>query len=787
MSGKITDKKTNQPIAGANIYFPDLKTGTISKPDGAYRIDNLPQTKISVQVSFIGYKTIIEAVDLSAATQKDFALEEAVTEMHTLVITGTSLTTEKNKTPAPITVVTPTQLLQTSSVNIIDAISHQPGISQLTTGTGISKPIIRGLGSNRVVVVQDGIRQEGQQWGDEHGIEIDQYGVNKVEILKGPASLTYGSDALAGVINMLSAPTLPEGEIKGNILGNYQTNNGLIGYSGNISGNQKGFIWDLRYTGKQAHAYTNRYDGLVYGSGFRENTFSGIIGLNKSYGYSHLHFGNYHLEPGIVEGERDSASGKFVKEFSVNDSIAGYSIVSDAELKSYKVSIPYQDIRHYKISLNNNIVTGNGNLKFILGFQQNHRKEFGNIFYPDKYGLYFLLNTFNYDIHYILPEKNNWRTSFGINGMHQQSQNKGAEFLVPEYSLFDIGGFFITKKSWKKLDGCGGIRYDIRTENGEDLFTDSLGNPVSPSAPNSFHRFTAFNSDFSALSGSIGFAYHFSEEVFAKFNLSKGFRSPNIAELGARGPHEGTLRYEIGNPDMKAETSLQFDFAFGINSEHVSAEADLFYNTITNFIYLKKLYSISGNDSIIDPAQPLPVFRYSQGRAVLFGGEAVIDIHPHPLHWLHLENSFSYLHATQSPATDSTRYLPFMPPAKFSSDIRTDVKKIGKIFSNAYFKLGIEYYFKQNKIYSAFSTETATDNYTLINFGAGATLLSKNKTICSLYISANNLTDVAYQSHLSRLKYAPDNFVTGRKGIYNMGRNISVKIVVPFSVKKIRE
>ena len=153
--------------------------------------------------------------------------------------------------------------------------------------------------------------REGQQWGDEHGIEIDEYSVNRVEILKGPASLSYGSDAMAGVINMLPAPTLPEGTIQGNVLANYQSNNGLLGGSLNFAGNQKGFIWDVRYSNKMAHAYQNKYDGYVFNSGYKENTFGGIIGLNKSWGYSHLHFSVYDLTPGIVEGERDSASGQF--------------------------------------------------------------------------------------------------------------------------------------------------------------------------------------------------------------------------------------------------------------------------------------------------------------------------------------------------------------------------------------------------------------------------------------------------------------------------------------------
>ena len=458
LSGKITDKATGEVLPGATLYIPDLKTGTISSVDGTYKIENLPQTKILLQVSYTGYKMILETIDLATISTKDFALELSAKEINEVIVTGSSQSGERNRTSTPITIVTKTQLLQNASTNIIDAMAKQPGISQVTTGSGISKPVISGLGYNRVVIVNDGIRQEGQQWGDEHGIEMDEFSINKIEILKGPASLSYGSDAIAGVINMITAPTLPDGKINANVIGNYQTNNGLIAYSANLTGNIKGFIWDVRYSNKMAHAYQNKYDGYVYNSGFKENTFGGIVGINKAWGYSHLHFSMYELTPGIIEGDRDSASGKFIKPIVINDSTDGTSIAEDADFKNYSSGIPFQKINHYKVVLNNNFVVGQGSLKAIIGFQQNHRKEFGNVFNPKEYGLYFLLNTINYDLRYVFPERKKSTLSIGVNGMQQTSQNKGIEFIVPEYNLFDIGGFAIVKKSYGKLDISSGIR-----------------------------------------------------------------------------------------------------------------------------------------------------------------------------------------------------------------------------------------------------------------------------------------------------------------------------------------
>lgn len=780
LSGKITDKATGNTLPGVIIYIPDLKTGAVSKNDGSYLIENLPTTKMLFQISFIGYKTIIETIDLSQVTVKDFSMETYVKEINEVVVTGHSQAGEKNRTPTPISIVSKTQLLQNNSSNIIDAIASQPGISQVTTGSGISKPVIRGLGYNRVVVVNDGIRQEGQQWGDEHGIEVDEFSVNKVEILKGPASLSYGSDAIAGVINMISSQPLPLGTIQANVLGNYQTNNGLIAYSANVAGNIKGLVWDLRYSNKRAHSYQNKYDGYVYNSGFSENTFSGMLGTNQSWGYSHLHFSAYKFMPGLIEGERDTITGSFIKPFVINDSMLGTEPVNNRDHLSYKVGIPYQKVDHSKILLNNSFILRQGSLKLVAGFQQNQRKEFGDAFLPQTYGIYFLMNTINYDLRYIFPERRGLDISIGLNGMQQNSWNKGIEFIVPEYDLFDVGGFAIIKKAFDKLDLAGGIRYDIRNQNTADLFLDTNGVRTESPDTNSYQQFQAIDANFSGISGSIGATYQFSEKFFAKLNIARGYRAPNIAEIASNGEHEGTMRYELGNKDLKAENSLQFDIAIGVNTEHVSLGLDVFRNSIDNFIYSSKLSSVSGGDSLTNGTT---TFEFQSGNAVLTGGEITLDIHPHPLDWLHFENSFSYVQSIQTGVADSLTYLPFCPAPKLQSELRADVKRIGKMMSNFYVKLGLENCFAQNNFFSAYGTETATPGYLLINAGIGTELTLKEKTICFVFISVNNITDVAYQNHLSRLKYLQENVVTGRAGVFNMGRNISFKVLIPVNFK----
>ena len=772
LSGKVTDKTTGELLPGVSIYFPDLKTGTVTKEDGTYSINYLPSSQLIVQVSYLGYKMQSKQLNLAVTQAQDFELELSATEIGEVVVTGQSGGVENNRTPSPIAVVPHKQMLQNSSVNIIDALAKVPGVSQITTGASISKPVIRGMGYNRVVVVNDGIRQEGQQWGDEHGIEIDGNTVNRVEILKGPASLAYGSDAMAGVINMISAPTLPEGTIEGTLSSDYQTNNGLISYSANLAGNKNGFIWDARYSNKLAHAYQNKYDGWVYNSGFREQAASAIVGVNRSWGYSHLHLEAYALKPGIIEGKRDAASGKFLKMITGTNGETTETIAGWSDFHSYQPDAPFQQIAHYKAIWNSSLFIGQSRLEATLGFQQNQRKEF---VIPDEYGLYFLLNTLNYDLKYIFPETNNWKFSAGINGMRQKSENKGTEFLVPAYRLFDFGMYAIANKKIGNLNLSGGIRFDSRSETGDALYLNSNDEKTVATDPDATERFKAINKKLTGFSSSLGGTYQISESVHTKVNISRGFRAPNIAELGSNGVHEGTLRYEIGNESLKPETSLQLDFIFGINTTHASTELDLFTNRVDHFIYINKTENRGNNPDYGN----LPVFLFSEGNAQFYGGEFQLDIHPHPLDWLHIENTFSYVRGTLANQPQDSHNLPFIPAPVWVSDIKAEFDKINRFMENSYFSFGIEKTWEQNHVFSAYGTETKTPGYTLLNAGLGSDFVFRKKNRFSLFVSANNLTDVAYQSHLSRLKSVGFNNANSHTGIYNMGRNISFKLLIP--------
>lgn len=729
LGGKVTDKRSGEPLVGVTIYFPSLSAGTVTDIDGRYTIGNLPRRKTDLQVSYVGHKTIVAEVDLAKTSRMNFMLDESDAQINEVVVTGLTGKSLAKDSPTPVTVIGQAQLHSATSTNIIDALSLQPGVSQITTGSGISKPVVRGLGFNRVVVVNDGVRQEGNQWGAEHGIEIDAQSISSAEILKGPASLMYGSDAMAGVIIFHDEVLPPPGTIQANVSSEYQTNNGLFDYSLNAKGNNNGFVWSGRWSDKMAHAYKNRSDQYVLGSQFRERAAQAVAGLNRNWGYTHLTLSYYHLTPGIMEGER------------------GHS-------HSYAKSLPFQQVHHYKAVSENTFFVGDGTLQAIVAYQQNRRQEFEES--PSVPGLDFMLHTVNYDARYRLPVTDRLKLAVGAGGMWQRSLNKGDEYLIPAYQLFDIGGFGTATYTVGRLTLSGGIRLDNR-----HLHSYALEG-----------MFERLSRNFTGLTGSLGAVCAINEKMNLRLNVARGFRAPNLGELASNGVHEGTVEYELGNPNLHPEYSLQTDLGFDYTSSVLSAQLSLFANFIDNYIFTQRLDGVKtdGYDT----------YRYVQGDARIVGGEAYVDFHP--VERLHFANTFSYVNSVLLHQPHEAKYLPFTPAPRWTSDLRYDLVRDGKTLDNTYAAVQMECNLRQNHFYALNATETATPSYTLFNVSAGTDLRLHGRKVASLTVSCNNIFDRIYQNHQSRLKRLDINPANGRRGIFNMGRNFSIKFLLPLEI-----
>lgn len=746
LSGHITDDGTGGSLPGATIYLPDLKVGTSSDAEGYYKFRDLPITSIVVQVSYIGYKAVVVTIDLKKTSVYDFRMAGSAVEAQEVVVTGSALSSDNSRSSMSVTPISKDQLLNLPSTNLINSIARIPGISEISTGGEISKPVIRGLGYNHIVTINEGIRQEGNQWGDEHGIEIDQFSADRIEVLKGPASLFYGSDAMGGVINVLE-PVAPQyNSVNGEWVSQFSTNQRLFSNSLMAQGNHAGWIWRARATYKNAAAFRTPAE-WVYNSGFTELNYSLMAGVVKNWGYTHLHFSSFDARIGMIDGTRDSATGNFV-DYSGN-------IISSERAKSRVIEVPFQIVQHRKISSVTNLLIGESQVKINLGYQANDRKEYGIT--ENEPGLYFHLDTWTYDARYTHLVKKSFEIVGGLSGMTQSNRNHGLEFLVPDYNLQDFGGFVYGKKSWERFTVNFGIRYDYRNVRGFPLYVDSTGHQVQAGDT----LFKSFSAQFQAVTGSTGMTFQLNKNIHLKFNVGRGFRAPNIAELASNGVHEGTFRYEIGNPELSPETSLQIDGEIGWNNKYLTALFNGYYNIIDQYIYSRNI----GDEKKYVDGQWYPVYRYVQGNSVLKGFEIEIDVHP--IDALHFDNSLDLVWG-QNLSTGVP--LPYIPAIHLQDNVRwTFTTRKTSALKQPYVEVEVETHFTQNRI-DAF--ETATPGYVLLNASIGARV-KVQKQMWSFFISGHNLTDKTYYDHLSRLKQV---------GIYNMGMNVTLGLVIPFGL-----
>jgi len=795
LSGKVTDKADGAPIFGASVSIPDLKNGTSTNAKGEYVLTHVPKGTYLVQISYLGYSSVTQRVDFTKTSVLNVQLQLSAIESGEVVVTGVSRATEVKRNPVPMVAVSKTYLDQRSaSGNVIDEIANLPGISAVTTGPNVSKPFIHGLGYNRVVTLQDGIRQEGQQWGDEHGIEVDQNSIDRIEVIKGPASLSYGSDAIGGVVNLISPAPVPEGKILGSVQGIYGTNQGLLNGSFRLQGNQNGLLWGTVISAKEAKNYQNQHDGRVYATGYQERDARAMVGLNKSWGYSYLNASVYDALQDIPNGSRDSVTRQFTKQITEADVFR--PIVSPSELNSYAIPSLHQHVQLYRIYDNSNFILGKGNLIVNLGYQFSHRREYTHPEAVDVAGLNLHLSTYTYDVKYNYNFADDYETTIGVNGQYQNNTiGNATAFPIPAYHQFDIGPFVIVKKSFGKLDLSGGLRYDSRSFTGQAAYIDTTAGQFPQlytgsdpaNTPNVSSQFTALNKTFSGFSGSFGGTYNFSDAFLLKANIARGFRAPSIAELSANGPDPGSQIYHVGNSNFKPEFSVQEDIGAFLTLPSISASVELFNNNIQNYIFQQQQLNPDGTPAV-NPAFPqYAIFTYVQSKARINGGEFSLDVHPLP--WLHFQNSLALTYGenlgTGGKVPDSLKYLPFIPPLHTHSELRGTFNKGLSNFKNLYAFVGFDHFNAQNRYFSAYGTETYTAGYNLLSAGIGGDIINTaGQTIVKLFIEGTNLANVNYQSNMSRLKYF-DNAVTApgvQRGIFNMGRNISFKVVVPFDL-----
>lgn len=795
LSGTITSKGI--PVENINIQLPNLKKLVKSDHKGKYYFKDLPKGELVILFSGVGYQSKKLKLNLNQDTVVfDPEIVNLSSELGEVVVTGVNRATQLRKNPVPIAVLNKSSMNQNVNTNLIDAIVKGiPGVSAVTTGPNVSKPFIRGLGYNRVLTLYDGLRQEGQQWGDEHGIEVDEYGISRVEVIKGPASLTYGSDALGGVINMIPDAVKSDSvRLNGDFTSNYQSNNGMYGASMGLNYRTNHWKFSARATIKGAHSYYNKIDRYVYGTGFKEYNLSASAVIDQPGIYSKTAVTFYNNLMEIPDGSRDSLTRRFtVQTLDDGDDIKNRTFAPDKSFKNYSINDLHQHIQHFRLYNSSWLKFHNSDLQWLIGGQQSVRREFNHPTAPSQAGLYVVLNTLNYDVKYNFPDFSGFESTIGVNGMYQTNRSKSAtDFPIPDYDLFDVGAFYFIKKSFDKLDISGGFRLDRRNIYWNNFYVGTdpetgFGKQVTPQTANSNLQFPSFSKNYYGLSGSLGFTYSLSGKVVIKANIARGYRAPNITEIGSNGLDPGAHIVYLGNRDFKPEFNLQQDLGISTYFTDIDISLELFNNQIKNYIYQSRLTDENGNPVVIVPGNL--TYQYQQSKARLYGAECSVNFHPSSIKWLSLNNSIAYVTGINQNSDllrlhgREARYLPLIPPLQIRTELKLTAQKQSRLLDKPYIKFDVAVSSAQHKFYALDDTETFTNGYTLFNAGIGSAIKGRSgKRIAELFIQADNIFNIAYQSHLNRLKYfeyyqASPN---GRSGIYNMGRNFSFKLILPF-------
>ena len=596
---------------------------------------------------------------------------------------------------------------------ISNSISKLPGVSIISTGSGIGKPSIRGLSFNRVVVLSQGMRLENQQWGEEHGLALSSSGVNSVEVVKGPLYVLYGSDAMGGVLYIEPEKYLISDDLEIDYTGIYNSN--YNGFSNNLGlkGSSENFSYMLRADIKDNGNYSSP-DGEIENSWFKQNDFKAGVAYQTEKFQSDLRISMSDIEVGIPHMEEGHDDHDDHEEDEHDD---------------HEEEDHYQEIKHTTLSWKNTFDMGNDHtLDITLGRQLNERKEFGG---HEEEGheegeaeLEMELETTSIDIKLTMPQSDDLNLIIGTSLLNQENKNFGHETLIPDaekkdFGLFALGQFDIDDTSQALI----GVRYDNRSISSESS-----------------------SNDYSNFNGSLGFKKDFGNSTL-RINLSSGFRAPDLIELYADGSHHGSFQYKKGNTNLVAEESLQTDLSYQINNNNSIVSFDLFYNDISDYIYLNP-------SSMFEDG--LKVYDYMQQDAKLYGGEIHLNKNT-SIDWLSYYTSVEYVFAESMDG----EALPFISPLTLNQVFNID-------FGNNY---SVEIDFiakaKQSRV-SMFEEET--DGYSLLNLSGNFKTEFMNNDL-NLFWRISNVFDKEYYDHLSRLKTA---------GIHEMGRNISVGLKCNF-------
>jgi len=776
LKGNVVDEN-NAPLPGASVSLHSINKGDITDIQGNFTIQNLPKGNYEVTIDYIGYKTLKDTLYLSTNTAQHYQLEATPLSLQEVTITDNYAEKRKNEESLNIEVVNDDYLKQNLGGSLMNSLERLPGVSAISIGSGQSKPVIRGLSFNRVLVVENNIKHEAQQWGADHGLEIDQYAINNVEVIKGPASLMYGSDAIGGIIDMKDRSFPEEETFGGTIDISGKSNNDFIGSSLEIYGRKKWFYASLRATLVDYGDYkvpTDSVDIYSYRAPLYKNH------LRNTAGNEH----NIHFNFGIIQKQFQSKfyissvnnkSGFFANAHGLEPRMVDNELYDKS---SRDILYPYQSVSHLKVSNTSQYSGDKWRLESDLGYQRNKREEWSEYvqhgympaIFPDSLDFnpdmerQFDKQVYSGNLKFSYYANTRTQFNYGINSEYQDNQIDGRGFIIPTYQQFNIGSFaYIKHKLSETSQVQAGLRYDyghINTEEYYDWFTSPLTEDDASTLAY-LQRASNIKRDFSNFTWSLGYNYT-PENWSLKANVGKSFRMPIAKELAANGVNYHHFSYEVGNANLSPEISYQLDLGLEYSNQQFVIGATPFINYFSNYIYLNPT---SEHDRLYGNGNQ--VYYYTESEVLRYGGE----VHAHyelSAYW-QLGIVGEYVYSEQLSGEKKGFTLPFSPPTSGIINIKYQPAKL-KFVDKAYISLDYRLTAAQNKIVPP---EETTDGYQVFNLGMGGQIEVLRQNV-NVSMQVQNLLNTKYFNHTSyyRLINVPE-----------AGRNFIINITIPFAGK----
>ncbi|WP_346238468.1 TonB-dependent receptor [Niabella insulamsoli] len=763
------------PVANALIRLEGVGVAPFQGPSGVYTFEKIPRGTYQLKILKSGFKGVKKSIVIDdESLSLSITLRPSAHVLEEVVVRNATINDQKRQEQLNLEIVTDEFIQKHLGGSLMQSLERLPGVKTIGIGSGQSKPLIRGLGFNRVVVIDKGVKHEGQQWGADHGLEIDQFDVEEAEILKGAASFAYGSDAIAGAVN-LRPPGLPGPESFGgdvNLIG--KTNNGLYGTSVHLYGRTHKWFATGRVSFQDYGDYRVPADSLfvydfpvqLYQRHLR-NTAGRELSLHASSGYI-----TDRLRAVFYVDDVFTQSGFFANAHGLEPRRVDAAL---HDRSSRDILMPYQQVNHFKIVNRARAVFGNHAVETEAGYQHNRRKEYNHYVnhgymppvYPDTLAIPMNLERLFDKTVYSLRIKDlvrigNHDLQFGINGDLQNNIIGGWSFVVPSFNQRSIGAFIYDKVYVNhRAILHGALRYDhsfVHIKSYKDWFPS----PVETggiAAPDFVLRAARTNRYFNSVTGAVGINYNL-KQVELKANIGKSFRVPLAKELAANGVNYHYFSYEKGNANLDPEQSYQVDAGVVWTHDKWHAEVSPFFNYFPNYIYLNPT---ANHDYLYGAGNQ--VFEYAQSRVLRYGGE--LRLKYRITETLGSELLGEYLYAEQLSGSKKGFGLPFSPPPSLLLNLLYEPVHTAP-FKRTYISVDLRLTAAQNNIVPP---ERKTDRYTVMHIQAGTRFRMQNQEAW-LSLQLQNVWNTRYMIHTSFYRLI---------GLPEQGRNLVVSLKLPFN------